>query len=67
MSSVNNYNARSQMALNISLCRTIKGQKRMSFLGAKIWNVLSSNIKVKAPTTASFTHTPKKEILKKLQ
>ena len=36
MSSRNNYSTRSQMALDIPLCRTIKGQKSMSFLGPKI-------------------------------
>ena len=47
------------MTLDIPLCRTNKGQKSMSFLGPKIWNMLSSNIKV-AATTASFTHSLKK-------
>ena len=32
MPSLNNYNTRSRMALDIPLCRTIKGQKGMSFL-----------------------------------
>ena len=54
------------MALDIPLCKTIKGQKSMSFLEPKIWNKLSSNIKT-AATTASFTHRLKKEILTKLQ
>ena len=54
MPSQDNYNTRSQMALDISLCRTSKGQKSMSFLGTKIWNNLSSNTKA-AATTASFT------------
>ena len=66
MPSLNNYNTRSQMALDIPLCRTYKGQKSMSFLGPKIWNMLSSNIKATA-TTASFTYSLKKEILEKLQ
>ena len=48
MSLINKYNTRSQMALDIPLCRTIKGQKSMSFLGSKIWNTLSSNMKVAA-------------------
>ena len=64
MSPLNNYNTRSQMTLDIPLFRTNKGQKFMSFLGAKIWNMLSSNIKA-AATTASFTHSLKKEILEK--
>ena len=41
------------MALDITLCRTIKGQKSMSFLGPKIYNKLSSNIKVAATRAAS--------------
>ena len=45
------------MALNIPLCRTIKG-KKVSFLGPKIWTKLSSNIKT-AATTASFMHSLK--------
>ena len=59
MLSLNNYNTRSQMTLDIPLCRTNKGQKSMLFLGPKIWNVLSSNIKA-AKTTACFTHSLKK-------
>ena len=64
MPSLNNYYTRSQMALYIPLCRTIKGQKSMSFLGTSIWNKLSSNVKT-AVTTASFTRHLKKEILGK--
>ena len=55
MSSLNNYNTRSQMALDIPLCGTNKGQKSMSFLGPKIWNKGSSKIKT-AATKSSFTH-----------
>ena len=66
MPSLNNYNTRSKMALNIPLCRTNKGQKSMSFLGPKIWNKAGSNITT-AATTSSFTHRLKKEILSKLQ
>ena len=62
MPSLKNYNTRSQMALNIPLCRTTKGQISMSFLGPKIWNKLSSNIKI-AATTASFTHCLKNKLL----
>ena len=63
MPSLNNYITRSQMALGILLCKTNKGQKKsMSFPGAKIRNILSSNIKV-AATTASFTHNLKKKFL----
>ena len=64
MPSLNNYNTRWQMTSEIPLCRTIKGQKGMSFLGPKIWNKISSNIKT-APTTSFFTHRLKKEILSK--
>ena len=49
------------MALDIPLCRATKGQKSMLFLGAKIWNMLSSDLEA-AATTASFTHSLKKEI-----
>ena len=48
MPSLNNYNTRFQMALDIPLCRTIRPGIR-----------LSSNIKT-AATTASFTHRLKK-------
>ena len=64
MPSSNNYNTRSQMALDIPLCRTNKRQKSMSFLGINIWNMLSSDIKA-AATTASFTLSLEKEILEK--
>ena len=66
MPSLNNYNTRSQMALDIPLCRTNKGQKSMSFLEPKIWNKVSLNIKT-AATTSSFMHHLKKEILSKMQ
>ena len=66
MPSLNKYNTRSQIALDTSLCRTIKGQKGMSFFGSKIWNKVSSNIKTVA-TTSSFTRRLKKEVLSKLQ
>ena len=55
MPSLNNYNTRSQMALDIPLSRTIKVQKGMPFLESKIWNKICSNIKT-TPTTSSFTH-----------
>ena len=54
MPSLNNYNTRSQMVLDIPLCRTNKGLKSISFLGPKVWTKLSSNIKATA-TVASFT------------
>ena len=63
MPSLNNYNTRSQMKLDIPLCSTNEGQKSMSFLGPKIWNMLSSNTKAIA-TTASFTHSLKNKLLK---
>ena len=66
MPSLNNYNTRSQIALDIPLCRTNKGQKSMSFLGLKIWNKISSKIKTTA-TRSFFTHRLKKEILSKLR
>ena len=64
--SLNDYNTRSQMALDIPPCRTFKGQKSMWFLGPRIWNKLSSNIKT-ATTIVSFTYRLKKEIISKLQ
>ena len=64
--SLNNYNTRSQTALDIPLFRRIERQKSMSFLGAKIWNKLSANIKT-AATTDSFTRHLKKDFLSKLQ
>ena len=66
MPSLNNYNTRSQMVLDIPLCRTNKGQKDMSFLGPKMWNKVKSSIKTTA-TTYSFKRHLKKEILSKLQ
>ena len=54
------------MALDIPICRKVKGPKSMSVLGQKIWNKISSNIKT-AATTFFFTHRLKKEILGKLQ
>ena len=66
MPSLNNYSTRLQMALDMPLCRTVKGQKNISFLGPKIWKKLGLNIKT-AATTASFTHRLKKEILRILQ
>ena len=57
--SLNNYNTRSQMTFDITLFRTNKGQKGASFLGPKIWNMLSSNLKG-AATTASSTQSQKR-------
>ena len=42
----NNYNTKSQMALDIPLCRTIKGQKSISFLGPKIWKIKDQSSKL---------------------
>ena len=55
MPSLNNCNTRSQMALDIPIHRTIKGQKSIAFLRPKICNKVSSSIKT-AATTSSFTH-----------
>ena len=55
MSSLNNYNTRLQIALDIPLSITNKGQKIMSFLGSKIWNKVSSNIKTAEPHFLSRT------------
>ena len=66
MPSLNSYNTRAQMALDIPLCRTNKRRKSLSFPGPKILNMLNSNIKA-AVTTASFTHSLKKEIMEKSQ
>ena len=54
------------MALDIPLCRIIIGQKSMPFLGPKIWNKVSSNIKT-AETPSNFTQPLKKENFSKLQ
>ena len=62
--SLNNYNTRSQIELDIPLCRVNKGQKSMSFLGAKTWNMLSSNIKAVLLQLLSRTAW-KKKFLKK--
>ena len=61
-----NHNTGLQMEVDMPFCRTIMGQKSISFLGQKIWNNLDSNIKT-AATTVSFTHRLKKETPGKLQ
>ena len=48
MPSLNNSNTRSQKELDMSLCRTIKGQNSMSLFGPKIWYKLSLKIKTTA-------------------
>ena len=60
--SLNRYNTRSQMALDIPLLKTALGQKNISFLGLKIWSKISNNLKV-VKTTNFFTHGLKKQIL----
>ena len=55
MLSRNNYNTRSPIASDIPLCRTNKGQKIMLFLGPKILNKVSSNIKQPQPHLLSRT------------
>ena len=66
MASLNNYNTRSQMALDVPLCRTIKGKKGMPFLGPKTWNKVK--LKHKNSCKYSFFHAPfEKKILSKLQ
>ena len=44
--SLDKRSTRSQMALDIPLSRTGKGQKSISFPGPKIWNQLGANIKL---------------------
>ena len=53
------------MALDIPLRKTVLGQKRISFLGPKLWSKISNDLK--AVLTANFfTHTLKKEMLNNL-
>ena len=54
----NNCNTRSQMALNIPVCRTIRGQKSMWFLGPNIWNKVSLTIKAAATNFIDFIIDP---------
>ena len=60
MPSLNNYYTRSHMALDIPLCRTIKGQKSHCHCHCHFLDIKT------ATTTSSFTHHLKKEILSKL-
>ena len=62
---LNNCNTRSQMTLDIPICETNKEQKSILFLGRKIWNKLSSNIKNPA-ITVFFTYSLEKGILEEL-
>ena len=60
--SLNRYNTRSQMALDMPLRKTALGQKNISFLGPKIWSKISNDLKV-VKATNCFTHGLKREIL----
>ena len=60
------YSTRSQMALDIPLQKTIKGQKSLSFLRPKIWSNIGPSIK-NVRTWSSFMHAIKKNILLHLQ
>ena len=60
------YSARSQMALDIPLQKTITGQKCLSFLGTKIWSKIGPSIK-NVRTSSSFIHPIKKNIFLHLQ
>ena len=46
----------------IPLFKTSNGQKSISFRGPKLWNQLSSDVKL-APSLATFKRRLKKEIL----
>ena len=63
--SVNKYNTRSQMALDIPLQKTTIGQKSISFLGPKIWSKTNNSLRA-VKTTATFTYTLKKHVLENL-
>ena len=60
--SLNRYNTRSQMALDIPLRKAALGQKNISFLGPKVWSKISNDLKV-VKTTNCSTHGLKKVIL----
>ena len=55
MPSLNNYNTRSQMALDIPLCSTIKGQKVCYFWSKDLEYV---KFKYKNSCKYSFFHAP---------
>ena len=48
--------------LRVPLFKTSNGQKSISFRGPKLWNQLSSNVKL-APSLAIFKRRLKKEML----
>ena len=48
--------------LRVPLFKTSNGQKSISFRGPKLWNQLSSDVKL-APSLATFKRRLKKEIL----
>ena len=60
------YSTRLQMALDIPLRKTNKGQKSLSFLGPKIWSKIDPSIK-NVGTSSSFMHAIKKNILLHLE
>ena len=62
--SFNRYNTRSQVTLDIPLQKTVLGQKRISFLGSKMWSKINNDLKT--ANDSSFTHTLKKEMLNNL-
>ena len=58
--SLNRYNTRSQIALNIPLRKTNTGQMALSFLGLRIWTRIS-RITKNVKTKDSFFHTYSEE------
>ena len=60
--SYNRYNTRSQMALDVPLCKTSKWQQTFSFLRPKIWTNISHSTK-NVKTTASFAHALNRKVL----
>ena len=63
--SFNKYITRSQMALDIPLRKTTIGQKRISFLGPKVWSKTNNSLKA-VKTTATFTQALKNHVLENL-
>ena len=53
------------MALDLPLRKTSAGQQALSFLEPKIWTKINHSTK-NVKTTASFTHTLKREVFSKL-
>ena len=56
--SFNEYDTRSQMALDIPLRKTTIGEKSISFLGPKVWSKANNSLKA-LKTAATFTHVLK--------